>query len=44
MVNTKWEEVSVKDLMKIETGSRNTEDKIDDGQYPFLCVHKLLSI
>lgn len=35
MVNTKWEEVSVKDLMKIETGSRNTEDKIDDGQYPF---------
>lgn len=35
MVNTKWEAVSVKDLMKIETGSRNTEDKIDDGQYPF---------
>lgn len=35
MVNTKWEEVSVKDLMKIETGSRNTKDKIDDGQYPF---------
>ena len=35
MVNTKWEEVSVKDLMKIETGSRNTEDKIDNGQYPF---------
>lgn len=35
MVNTKWKEVSVKDLMKIETGSRNTEDKIDDGQYPF---------
>lgn len=35
MVNTKWKEVSVKDLMKIETGSRNTEDKNDDGQYPF---------
>lgn len=35
MVNTKWKEVSVKDLMKIETGSRNTEDKIDNGQYPF---------
>lgn len=35
MVNTKWKEVSIKDLMKIETGSRNTEDKIDDGQYPF---------
>ena len=35
MVNTKWKEVSVKDLMKIETGSRNTEDKSDNGQYPF---------
>ena len=35
MVNTEWKETSVKDLMKIETGSRNTEDKIDDGQYPF---------
>ena len=35
MVNTKWKEVSVKDLMKIETGSRNTEDKIDNGQYQF---------
>lgn len=35
MVNTEWKKVSVKDLMKIETGSRNTEDKIDDGQYPF---------
>jgi type I restriction enzyme S subunit len=30
-----WTETPVKDLMKIETGSRNTEDKIDDGQYPF---------
>lgn len=30
-----WREASVKDLMKIETGSRNTEDRIDDGQYPF---------
>lgn len=35
MVNTEWKKASVKDLMKIETGSRNTEDKIDDGQYPF---------
>lgn len=35
MVNTEWKETPVKDLMKIETGSRNTEDKIDDGQYPF---------
>lgn len=35
MVNTKWKKALVKDLMKIETGSRNTEDKIDDGQYLF---------
>ena len=35
MVNIKWKEVPVKDLVKIETGSRNTEDKNDDGQYPF---------
>lgn len=30
-----WIERPVGELMKIETGSRNTEDKIDDGQYPF---------
>lgn len=35
MVRKEWQERSVKDLMKIETGSRNTEDKVDDGQYPF---------
>ncbi len=35
MVKKEWQERSVKDLMKIETGSRNTEDKQDDGQYPF---------
>lgn len=35
MVRKEWQERSVKDLMKIETGSRNTEDKQDDGQYPF---------
>lgn len=35
MVNIKWKEAPVKDLVKIETGSRNTEDKNDDGQYPF---------
>lgn len=34
MVNG-WHETPVKDLMRIETGGRNTEDKIDDGQYPF---------
>ena len=30
-----WAERPVGELMIIETGSRNTEDKIDDGQYPF---------
>ena len=35
MVNIKWKEAPVKDLVKIETGSRKTEDKNDDGQYPF---------
>ena len=35
MVREEWQERFVKDLMKIETGSRNTEDKQDDGQYPF---------
>lgn len=30
-----WTERLVGELIKIETGSRNTEDKIDDGQYPF---------
>lgn len=44
MVNIKWKEAPVKDLVKIETGSRNTEDKNDDGQYPFLYVRKLLSV
>ena len=35
MVNIKWKEAPVKDLVKIETGSRNTEAKNDDGQYRF---------
>lgn len=35
MVNTEWEKQTVKELMKIETGSRNTEDKKDDAPYPF---------
>ena len=30
-----WDIKSAKDLMKIETGSRNTEHKSDYGQYPF---------
>ena len=35
MVTKDWEKKIVKELMKIETGSRNTEDKKDDAQYPF---------
>lgn len=35
MVTKDWEKRIVKELMKIETGSRNTEDKKDDAQYPF---------
>lgn len=35
MVTKNWEKRIVKELMKIETGSRNTEDKKDDAQYPF---------
>lgn len=30
-----WKVKPAKDLMKIETGSRNTEHKADHGQYPF---------
>lgn len=30
-----WEVKPAKDLMRIETGSRNTEHKVDHGQYPF---------
>ncbi len=30
-----WNYCTVKELMKIETGSRNTEHKSDNGQYPF---------
>lgn len=31
----KWSLVRLKDLCIIETGSKNTEDKVDDGIYPF---------
>lgn len=30
-----WSNVKLESLMRIETGSRNTEDKIEDGRYPF---------
>ena len=35
MLPTEWDIKPAKDLMKIETGSRNTEHKTDYGQYPF---------
>ena len=35
MVPTEWDIKPAKDLMKIETGSKNTEHKTDYGQYPF---------
>ena len=35
MLPMEWDIKSAKDLMKIETGSRNTEHKSDYGQYPF---------
>jgi len=31
----KWENTILEALMQIKTGSRNTEDKIDGGRYPF---------
>ena len=30
-----WEVRKIKDLVLITTGSKNTQDKIDDGEYPF---------
>lgn len=30
-----WNSVKLESLMRIETGSRNTEDRIDGGHYPF---------
>lgn len=35
LIPEEWEIRSAKDLMRIETGSRNTEHKADHGQYPF---------
>jgi len=31
----KWKNIKLETLMRIETGSRNTEDKIISGRYPF---------
>ena len=35
-----WKFDTIKNLGKITTGSRNTQDKIDDGQYPFFVRSK----
>ena len=35
MIPEDWSCVAAKHLMKIETGSRNTEHKTDMGKYPF---------
>lgn len=34
-INTTWEQRKVKDVCSISTGKSNTQDKIDDGKYPF---------
>lgn len=35
-----WKVDVLGNCARIETGSKNTEDKIDNGRYPFLCVHR----
>jgi len=35
VIPEEWDITDAKYLMKIETGSRNTEHKVDSGQYPF---------
>lgn len=30
-----WERREIKELCSISTGKSNTQDKVDDGQYPF---------
>ena len=30
-----WEQRKVKELCSISTGKSNTQDKVDDGEYPF---------
>lgn len=33
-----WEIAPIKELTTINTGSKNTQDKSENGVYPFLCV------
>lgn len=35
MIPIDWEIAEIADCVKIETGTKNTEDKISDGKYPF---------
>ncbi|MDE5937317.1 MAG: restriction endonuclease subunit S, partial [Ruminococcus sp.] len=30
-----WKKVKLGDICKISTGNKNTQDKIDNGKYPF---------
>ena len=33
--NKEWQVIELGEIAKIETGSKNTQDKVDDGKYPF---------
>src|ERR1035437_642867 len=35
LIPSDWEVSSIKHIAKITTGAKNTQDKIDDGKYPF---------
>lgn len=38
-----WKRKRFKDVCNITTGNKNTQDKSDDGIYPFMFVRKLLN-
>lgn len=35
IVPTEWEVTNLGEKAHIETGSKNTQDKVDNGKYPF---------
>ncbi len=35
LIPSDWEIRKIDDIVKIQTGNRNTQDKIKDGKYPF---------
>ena len=35
VIPVEWEVNFIEDLLKISTGARNTQDRVDDGAYPF---------